>query len=78
MCCLLCSLKEAPRDSSVSYDKEQNVLAPVLIYQDLPVQRFEDVVSTIMDLLFSFFWEMKTVLYVLVSATGSYITSVLS
>jgi len=71
-------LKEVPRDSSVSHNKEQDVLAPILIYQDLPVQRFEDVVSTIMDLLFSFFWEMNPVLYVLVSTTGSYITGVLS
>ena len=70
-------LKGAPRDSFVSHN-EQDVLAPILIYQDLPVQRFEDVVSTIMDLLFSFFWEMNPVLYVLVSATGSYVTSVLS
>jgi len=75
-CCVL--LKEAPRDSFVSHNKEQDVLAPILIYQDLPVQRFEDVVSKIMDLLFSFFWEMNPVLYVLVSATGSYIASVLS
>ena len=29
-------LKEAPRDSSVSHN-EQDVLAPILIYQDLPM-----------------------------------------
>ena len=70
-CCV--PLKEASRDSSVSND--QGVLAPIVIYQDLPVQRFEDVVSTTMDLLFSFLWEMKSVLYVLVSTTASYIVS---